>query len=91
MTLRGVGTLTTVKKNFFLNFLNVLICTPNSIDAISLVTDLLFIKAVSFLTAFLLFFDLSSRHHEVFSQAEIFPVLVLPLMKTFLVSHLHVL
>lgn len=51
MTLRGVGTLTTVKKFFFLNFLNVMIYISNSIYLISLVADLLYVKAVSSLTA----------------------------------------
>lgn len=65
MTLRGVGTLTTVKKIFFLNFLNVMIYIPYSIYVISLVADLLYVKAVSSLTA-KLFLDLSSLHREVF-------------------------
>lgn len=65
MTLRGVGTLTTVKKFFFLNFLNVMIYISNSIYLISLVADLLYVKAVSSLTANL-FLDLSSLHREVF-------------------------
>lgn len=65
MTLRGVGTLTTVKKIFFLNFLNVMIYIPYSIYVISLVADLLYVKAVSSLTAKLIL-DLSSLHREVF-------------------------
>lgn len=35
--------------------------------------------------------NIGSLHYEVFAQAEMFLVLLLPIMKTFLVSHLHAL